>query len=216
MSAEAGATAAIILAAGASTRMGRPKQLLPIGGKTLLGHTQETVLATPRISQVFVVLGAHARETRAALSTHRTRIVLNPAWAQGLSTSLQAGLQAALAWQPHLTAVVFTLADQPFLTPDALSRMIERGNSTPPAPKLVTAFYDGHPGAPCWARAAVFDAITRLTGDHGLRPLFETFSPPEIAHVRLPELATDLDTCEDYQRFIERNRAAPAPPVQDA
>jgi len=198
--------AAVILAAGGSRRLGSPKPLLPLGDQTLLAQTLQVVSATKNISKVFVVLGAHHDQTRAAVHPQQAEVVLNPDWPRGLSSSLQAGLAAALAWKPDLDSVLFTLVDQPYLSTAALNQIVDRALQSPPETQLVAARYENHPGAPCWARAALFKEITHLSGDQGLRPLFARLTPRELLQVPLPELATDIDTPEDYQKFLDREQ----------
>ena len=197
-------TAAVILAAGGSRRLGQPKQLLPMEGSPLLAHTHRAVLATPNVSASFVVLGANADRIQAAIDLNPSELVINPRWTEGLASSLQSGLQAALKWRPDLDAVLFTLADQPYLSFVALEKLVALGQASADPTRLVTSFYDGHPGAPCWAHASLFPQIMELRGDQGLKPLFNLLPPAQIKRVHLPELATDIDTIDDYQKVLNR------------
>jgi molybdenum cofactor cytidylyltransferase len=202
MTRELHSLAVVVLAAGASSRMGQPKQLLRLGRHTLLEHTLEAVTRMKSSAPIFLVLGALADVIRQIPLPHNTEVVLNSHWSQGLSTSLQAGLQAARQHHPGLSGVLFVLADQPHLSAAALDAILDYRSTSPPPLRLITAHYDGHPGAPGWADASLFATIEKLSGDAGLRPLFHSLPPEQMAHVPRPELATDLDTPADYQRFI--------------
>lgn len=182
--------------------MGRPKQLLDIQGNSLLVRTIQAVSATPLIHPTLVVLGAASSRIRPLVEQAGGLVVINPDWAQGLSTSVKAGLRAAQAENPNLDSILFCLADQPFLTTAALQHLLAARQATPVKPKLITARYEGHPGAPCWVHASVFPQINQLSGDQGLRPLFRSLPAALMAQVDLPELAADLDTPDDYQRAI--------------
>lgn len=195
-------TTTVVLAAGKSSRLGQPKQLLKFGPDTLLRRTLRAVIDTPKVHEVIVVLGANAEAIRPTIDETAAVVILNPDWAEGLSTSVRAGLQAARSRNPDLGSVLFTLADQPNLTPAALTRLIDTGVSSSGETKLVAAAYEGHPGAPCWVDSALFPQIETLRGDRGLRPLFRSLSPPQLKQIQLPELATDIDTLDDFRRFI--------------
>src|SRR6185295_6254756 len=112
--------AALILAAGSASRMGRPKQLLDWGGRPLVRVVAEQALAAP-LGQLFVVVGAAHGAVTAALDGLPLRIVANPDYALGQSTSLRIGI-AALG--PEITAALVMLGDQPFVTPAILERII--------------------------------------------------------------------------------------------
>lgn len=182
--------------------MRQPKQRLLVDGETLLGRTVGAVSSVPRFDRVWVVLGAHATNLAALVEASRAQIVINPRWSEGLATSVRAGLQAARESMPRLSSVVFCLADQPLLRADDLNLILDTAESGSPGLQLVAARYDGHPGAPCWADASLFDSIEKLSGDHGLRPLFTSLAPREMTTVDLPALAMDLDTPEDYRKLI--------------
>ncbi len=196
-------TAAIILAAGESRRMGTPKQLLPIRGQPLLVRTLSAVRDTRRFSDIIIVTGAHAAEIEFLVKSHSGRCVPNPAWRKGLSTSVQAGLANARAHDSSIAGVLFVLCDQPELTRRAIDALLDEAQSHSTV-DLVAARYGGHFGAPVWLRSSAFSLVATLTGDQGLRPLFPQFGPDKIRGVDLPELAADIDTPEDYARHRSR------------
>lgn len=182
--------------------MGRSKPLLPLQGETLLARSIRAVTAITVIDRTFVVLGAESAQLANIVEQSGAQVVNNPDWQEGLSTSVKAGLKAASAALNDLDSLLFCLADQPYVTTESLQSLLDARQVSTHPPKLVTARYDGHPGAPCWIDRSLFCRIAELAGDQGLRPLFRTLTAEEMAQVDLPELATDLDTPEDYQRVI--------------
>lgn len=190
--------AAVVLAAGASQRMGQPKQLLPWGRdeQPVLRHVVQTTLTAP-VDEVIVVLGHAAERIAPVLEGLPARIVVNPAWADGLSTSVRAGLDAVgLAAE----AVLFVLADQPRLTAENMAAIVARFRRTR-AP-IVVPQAGGRRGAPALFARALFDELRAVQGDRGGRDLIARHSDL-IATVELPDAAllADIDTPDDYVTF---------------
>jgi len=185
----------IVLAAGASTRMGRPKQLLPAGGGTLLTRTVEAALASPAWP-VIVVLGAHAERIRPALARYPVLFADNPAWAEGMASSLRAGLGVLTAFSPRLDAVLFALCDQPAFSAEIVERIVRTRQET--GRGIVAARYGGRLGAPALFAREHFPALAALVGDEGARAIIAGAPPDHVAALDLPELGLDLDTPEDY------------------
>jgi molybdenum cofactor cytidylyltransferase len=188
---------AVVLAAGASTRMGTPKQLLRLGDRTLLRRTVDTVLASPAWP-VAVVLGAHGDSVRPEIARLPVMAVENPDWAEGLASSIRAGVRVLDSFSQSLDAAILILADQPRLSTAALCRLAEaavHGGS------IVAAHYGGHPGPPALFARRHFPELLALSGGEGARLLF-TRHPAELLAVPLPELAIDLDTPADYHAYL--------------
>ena len=135
----------VILAAGASTRMGSPKQLLPYRGRPLICHAVEQALAADA-EMVFVVLGANAGPISSAISRDRTDLFIlnNPRWREGMGASIQVGVEAATA--ANLDAVIITLGDQPHVSPQILNTLIATQMQT--GKPIVAASYAGVAGVP--------------------------------------------------------------------
>lgn len=188
----------VILAAGASRRMGRPKQLLPIGNKSLLEHAVDAALDSAAWP-VVVVLGAHAGEIRPVLARRPVLIAENAAWAEGMASSLRAGLSLINAFSPRIEGVVFALCDQPAFSTAIIDRLVEERHRS--GCRVVAARYGGHLGAPVLFDQSHFPALSALVGDEGARKLLATLPPDDIAALHLPELGQDLDTPEDYAGY---------------
>jgi CTP:molybdopterin cytidylyltransferase MocA len=164
----------LVLAAGAATRFGAPKQLAELDGMPLLEHALRTMTATP-VGRVVVVLGSAAEQIAAAVNFHGADPVVCTRWEEGQSASLACGL-AELA---SCEAVVVTLGDQPRVSADAIRRVIAARNTpvgadAPPGTggaAAVRATYGGEPGHPVLLEHDLFEALRDVSGDKGARNL---------------------------------------------
>lgn len=195
----------VILAAGASRRMGRPKQLLPIRSTTLLESAVDAALQSSAWPTV-VVLGANIAEIRPLLTRRPVLIAENAAWSEGMASSLRAGLTVMSAFSPRIDAVLFALGDQPAFSARLIDLFIQTQRTT--GRQVVAARYQGHLGAPALFTREHFSALNALVGDEGARKLIARLPDREVAALDLPELAHDLDTPEDYAAFLPH---APGP-----
>jgi len=196
---------AVILAAGGSTLMGEPKQLLRLDGRTLLRRTVDTVLASPAWP-VVVVLGAHRETIRPEVARLPVLVVENSEWMEGLASSIRAGVRVLDAFSLSLQAALLIPCDQPNLSPAAIARLADvhrQGGQS-----IVAACYGGHPGPPALFTRSHFHELMELRGPEGARPLFARHAD-RFATVDLPDLAVDLDTPGDYREFLA---SQPAPP----
>jgi len=186
--------AGVILAAGESRRLGRPKQLLPLGQKTMLEHIVEVALSSP-LQEVIVVLGHRAKEIRPLL--RGVKVVVNEEWPQGLSASLRAGL-AALS--PRFEACLFLLADQPQATPKLVDSLITRHRRT--LAPIVAPRFRGRRGNPVLFARSLFPELLSLQGEEGGRSLIEKYRPlVEWVEVDSEDYFLDIDTLEDLKRL---------------
>lgn len=178
--------------------MGRPKQLLTLGSQTLIEHAVDAALRSNGWP-VVVVLGSSAAEIRPVLVRRPVLIAENPAWAEGMASSLRAGLTVLGTFSPRIDAVIFALCDQPAFSAAVIERLISVQYSSQRS--VVAARYGGKLGAPALFTARHFPALNALVGDEGARKLLMQLPEAEIAPVDLPELATDLDTPDDYAGY---------------
>ncbi|RXK53389.1 nucleotidyltransferase family protein [Oleiharenicola lentus] len=190
----------VLLAAGASKRMGRPKQLLPVQGLTLVRHVAELVLRAP-VSPVVVVVGADAQKIEPALAGLPVQITLNPNWSEGLGSSLRVGVDAALELAPKLQGLIVALADQPGLPPNHLEKLIGRFRQG--GCSLVASQTGLNLVPPVLFGAEWFPRLRILTGDSGARDILRE-NRPDFGRVILPD-NTDLDTHEDYERYLKEH-----------
>ena len=182
---------AIVLAAGQSTRFGRCKQLALVGDRPLLQHTIDQ-LAQSRVDDVIVVLGSQADEIRRSIRFGSARVIINPDYAEGMSTSLQAGLRALRASE----AALVVLGDQPFVTAATIVKLIAEYRRMKPS--VVVPTYNGFRGNPVLVDASLFSEMMEIRGDIGCRAIFGDHAD-SIAKVAVddPGVVRDIDTPED-------------------
>jgi molybdenum cofactor cytidylyltransferase len=197
----ASAVHAIVLAAGASTRFGSPKQLVRLQGRPLLQRTVANAVDVAGHS-VTVVLGAHADELAPLLRHSPASIVINREWSEGIGSSIRAGI----ARMPSSAdAVLLLLADQAAVTVEDLRRMIGVWRRQPHC--IVAARYDSIVGVPAIFPRADYAALAGLRGDQGARVLLRGKSD-RIVPVALASAAIDIDTPEDLLR-VETGQTPP-------
>ena len=183
---------AIILAAGASSRMGAVKQLLEIDGVPLVVRAVDAALAA-EASPVVVVLGANAGSVRKSLEGRPVVVAFNPNWASGLSSSVRAGIDAALVAEADLDAVLLALIDQPALSSDIIAQLARLHRATG---RIASARYNGRNGAPAVFGRSHFEDLRALSGDQGARALLNR-DQANVAAVEIPSLGIDLDCPDD-------------------
>lgn len=193
--------AAIVLAAGRSTRMGaQNKLLLADGGDPLVRHAVKMAVLS-QLKPVVVVLGHEADAVRAACAGLPVSFVINPDFAQGLSTSLKAGIKAL---PDNIDGAAVILADMPGLDAALLDRLYAAFEAEPAALAAVPV-HDGQWGNPCMIAAALFSEIETLRGDQGARKILEKHRAMVIEMPESSDAATrDIDTPADWASFAKK------------
>jgi molybdenum cofactor cytidylyltransferase len=192
----------IILAAGASSRLGRPKPLLPLRGRPLLQHVLDAAVAS-RLDEIVLVLGNQADEVREALELpegSRVRVVVNADWARGQSTSLRLALRRA---RPSATAAAILLGDQPGVGAALIDRVARAFlDAGLPAARPVYSAADGSriPGHPVLLARRIWSEVDKLGGDEGARSLLAARADWLLQVPVQGEPPADIDTWEDYRR----------------
>lgn len=185
----------ILLAAGASVRMGTPKQLIPIAGVPLIRRAALAAVGSG-CHPVVVVLGANAHSVRIELEGMEVYVAINPEWSLGMASSIRCGLEKVLALAPDTEGVVLMLADQPGVTTECLNRLL-RGHEDS---GLVAARYNHMVGPPALFPRESFRELSQLQGPFGARALLDRQGDDVLA-VDMPEAARDLDTPQDLADF---------------
>jgi molybdenum cofactor cytidylyltransferase len=212
--------AAVILAAGASTRLGQPKQLVRINGESLLRRTARLALEAG-CSPVHVVLGYEGERMCPELAdltinaNQSVHIVVNQNWNEGMGASLRSGMEALRNQQPHPDAVLVLVCDQPPLTADHLRELLTQhataghkpaaggSSETNASSRTITAsLYAGRFGVPAVFSARLFPALLASQGDRGARDLIRAHAA-EVQAIPWPPGELDLDSPEDLTA-IER------------
>lgn len=186
----------IILAAGNSSRLGRPKQLLPFNGQSLLQHTISIALQVA--DPVIVVLGAKAHEIQLAVHHQPVHLVHNDNWSAGMASSIHCGLTALRSLSPTTGKVIITVCDQPYVSVELLQGLIH-GQSASGQPIAACAYGDTT-GIPALFHASLFPELMALTGDTGARKLIKQYAD-RTTTIPFPLGAIDIDTLPDYEKL---------------
>lgn len=206
-------TAAIILAAGSSTRIGsgRYKLLLPLHNRPVLAHVLDAVLES-QARPVALILGHQAEQVRAHIASYASHpdlsIIENPDYLQGMSTSMRLGIQTLQtgdyrkSLNGEIDSALVLLGDQPLITAQDIDTLIATYRTT--GKRIIAPLYEGKRGNPILFDASLFPELLEVTGDEGGRSVLERHRD-EIATVEMgnPLANIDVDTWEAYQRVVE-------------
>jgi molybdenum cofactor cytidylyltransferase len=185
-------TAIIILAAGGSSRLGVPKQLLQYKNKTLLRLIAEKALEV-RASEVIIVIGHESNRMQHELEDLPIRIVLNRDWTEGIASSIRAGITAMHA---EVDAALICLCDQPSVTIKLLSQLVSSCSHEKP---IAATSYSQILGVPACFHRVIFPELLRLRGDDGAKRVIAQDRSRVVAH-HFPQAAADIDTLGDYRK----------------
>lgn len=184
----------VILAAGSSTRLGQPKQLLEFQGTSLIQRI--TQIAVDAVTKpVVVILGANCNLVHTQLTHLPVHIVYNPDWPQGMTSSIRKGLMAMLYYSPDTEGVIFAVCDQPYITPDLFLEMISVGNKS--QKPIVACLYNSVAGTPVLFKKEYFDVLLALKDNEGARKILQSH-PESVESVPFPLGIFDVDTMQDY------------------
>jgi len=192
---------AIILAAGESRRIGRPKLLLPLGQRTILEQTIDSYLGS-KVSEVIVVVGDRAEEITSLISDRPVKVVKNPAYRQGMSTSIRAGLKVSSA---KTSAVILVLADQPFIDARTINLLMEAFDAH--SKGIALPVYQGRRGHPVIFDIKYIEELLRLKGDIGGREIIARY-PDDVLEVIVDceGVTIDIDTMDLYHLEKEKQK----------
>lgn len=187
--------AGIILAAGGSSRLGRPKQTIEWQGKAMISRAVEAALQICGAGLI-VVTGANAESVEACIKQYAVTVVRNSDWAEGASGSLRAGLQSLGQFQ--FSGFLLLLSDQPLVTASDLARLRHAWEAAPTQP--VASHYNGLRGVPAIFPASFRTELMALTGDQGARSVLR--SAAECTELAMPQASMDIDTTEDLEVLL--------------
>jgi molybdenum cofactor cytidylyltransferase len=177
-----------------------PAPLLESDGRPLVARAAEAALAAGA-SPVVVVLGANAELIRPALQGLDVGLVLNQDWAEGMASSVRAGLHALGQITLRLDAVLLTVCDQPAFSAEVVQRLVAALQAS--SRGIVAARYAGRHAVPANFRREHFFSLARLQGDQGARAILQE-NPGDVVAIELPDLTLDLDTPEDLARWQDQ------------
>lgn len=184
----------IILAAGGSTRLGSPKQLLRYGEQTLIRRAANAAVAST-CDRVVVVIGSRAQEMRRELEGLPVTIVENPDWQSGMSSSVRVGLAEVSGDD----ATLIMLCDQPFVTASVIDKLIETYHQT--GMPIVASDYGAARGVPALFAQELYPELASLTADEGARRII-AWHPEIVATIEFAAGAVDVDTRDEYRRLV--------------
>jgi molybdenum cofactor cytidylyltransferase len=185
----------VILAAGSSSRLGRPKQLLQYQGQTLLRRAVDTALAT-QCGPVVVVLGSGSEQVSKQISGTSASVRINPNWQNGIGSSIKIGISAIAETQ--CDAVMLVLCDQPLVKSHALEELMRKRQAT--GKPICAASYSGTFGTPAVFAASLFDELLQLSDSQGGKAVIARhLTDTEL--VELADAAMDVDTEDDFKRL---------------
>lgn len=197
--------AAIILAAGRSSRMGSHKLLLPYKGRPIVNWVLVAACAS-QTDPVIIVLGHEAQQVDAALQAERWFLAIhNPWYADGMSTSLRIGLAAT---PKNADGAIILLGDQPLITPEIIDAMIAESARDPDV--IIAASYQGRRGNPVLFPRQYFGELEAITGDEGGRSVLARH-PEQVRLVEIDDALAgfDVDTPEEYQTLVSEDALDP-------
>jgi len=188
----------VILAAGSSSRLGQPKQLLEYNGSTLLRHMRTQASGIP-YAEIMIVTGANNEAVEANLNERTATICYNTEWEQGMGSSIATGLEKLLELHPDLKACIFAVCDQPFVTTQLFKDILEQ--QTQSGKGIVASLYAETLGTPVLFSHTYFEALLSLNGKEGAKKIVE-MNLDDVASVPFDKGAIDIDTIHDYNNLI--------------
>jgi molybdenum cofactor cytidylyltransferase len=195
--------AGLVLAAGGSRRLGRPKQLLPYGGATLLDHTV-TIARACEFDQLLVAVGGEAEKVRDRVDLTGADVVVNPGFGAGCSSSIAVAMEAL---DPRATVLVLMLGDQPGVVPASVRVLLAARGDAP----LAVCRYDDGRGHPFAFGHETFGDLRALHGDKAVWKLLEQRAD-EVEEVPVAgPIPLDVDTWADYETALSYVRDGFAP-----
>ena len=190
----------LILAAGRSSRLGSPKQLLKLNGKTLLQKAIGTALEVSEF--VGVILGANQEKILPTIEHFPIEFIFNENWSKGLSTSIRAGISFLQNHKKESKAAIIMLCDQPYVDAFLLKKIIQ--NFEESGKPIIACQYDNQPAVPALFDISFFEKLKNLKGDQGAKPLIMNHLG-QIKFVLFEKGKIDVDTKEDYEQ-LKRNK----------
>ncbi|MCY1720922.1 nucleotidyltransferase family protein [Prolixibacteraceae bacterium Z1-6] len=190
----------ILLAAGNSSRMQRPKQLLPWGAGTLIEHQINVLKATTQ--PLYVVLGASAGQIIPLFEKTEVEIVLNNLWEKGMGSSVSAGIKRVEREVPGAKGVLFALIDQPLVTTDHFKNLISKFQAEK-RQIIVSQSVSGWRGAPALFDKVYFNELMCLDGTQGAKTIINKY-PDRVIGCECADILEDMDTPENYRQLLKR------------
>jgi molybdenum cofactor cytidylyltransferase len=188
----------IILAAGNSSRLGEPKQLLQFNGQSLIRHITRAALETVGENTV-VVTGSSSALIERELSGLPCTLAFNENWGEGMSASIKTGIRTPQLRNPQIRGIILAVSDQPFVSAATFHALIQLSEGAQSG--IVASEYSGSLGTPAFFASSYFPALLELTGAEGAKKLFKRYSG-DVSAYPFPQGSIDIDTQDDYKLLI--------------
>ena len=192
---------AVILAAGESSRFGRPKQLVQFRGKSLVRRVVDAA-KDANCSTIVVVLGSKREEIERELKETDAIVAENQNWQRGIGSSIRVGVESAVNQAPDIEAIVLLTCDQPFVKTDTIERLIVMREKTKKA--IVASSYSETLGVPALFDRSCFQELLTLPDDSGAKSIILS-NHERVAELLFPEGKIDIDTAADYEKLIAQS-----------
>lgn len=189
-------TAMIILAAGASTRLGRPKQNLLFQGQTLLQRCVGTAINTP-CRPIILVLGANNQLIEKEGLPGDIKIICNDGWNEGMASSIRAGINA-IGNNDDIDSAIILLCDQPFVNAELIGSILAKHTETDK--KIIACTYNNTIGVPALFHRSLFAGLSALQGHEGAKSIIKTHMK-ETVTITFDLAGIDIDTMADYEQL---------------
>jgi len=187
----------VLLAAGASVRLGRPKQLLQYHGQSLLKYCIQNARAS-NAQPVVVVLGANANGLQNETNERGIHVVVNEVWQEGMSSSIRSGIKTITQLTPEVEGIILMVCDQPYVTTTLINELI--GVHEKSGKQIVACSYGDTFGPPAFFHHSLFDELLRLKGDIGARSIVQQHTDT-VEVIPFAEGTVDIDTEADYEKI---------------
>jgi molybdenum cofactor cytidylyltransferase len=190
--------AIILLAAGKSSRLGTPKQLLLYEGYSLVKRA--ATIALEITNKLMVVTGAENEKVEQELSSLPVQIIHNTAFEEGIASSIQIGIISIVKFFKEVNGVILIVCDQPYLSASTLQKLVETASQTKKG--IVACSYGDTLGIPAYFQDKYFDRLLKLKGDHGAKKIIME-NMEDVAIVDFPVGNVDIDTVRDYMNLMK-------------
>ncbi len=191
----------IILAAGGSTRLGTPKQLLQDGDGVSMIRRINTIAQTIGCKTVMTILGANHQLISKEIEDLGGQILINDKWKSGISSSIKLGIEKINQDEPGIEALLFLVCDQPFIGIKLMEQIIHQYATT--GKPIVASCYQNIMGTPALFDRSLFPELLKLSGDRGAGVVIKD-QIEKVALVDFKEGAFDIDTRQDYELFLSK------------
>ena len=189
----------VILAAGGSSRLGQPMQLIMFQNKSLLQNIIDQSHEAFDFSSHVLVLGAYASVIKKSINNGNFKVIINEKWQEGIASSIRKGVEDSLEIDPELESILILLSDQPFVTKKLISELIETHQKK--GEEITASKYEDTVGVPAIFNKRLFKELCLLEGDRGAKVLIRKYQD-KVATIPFELGSIDVDMPEDYHKLL--------------